>query len=470
MRLMRLLPQSLFGRLMLVLSGGLVIAQLLSAAINFVERDRLLVRASGMQPAQRIADIVNLLDSMELVERRRIVGILNVPPLVVSLDRAPVAEAGEAQESLRVSMFSAVLRESLGDDRAIRVIVTAEPSSRPREFSPGRHQGMFGMHRLPPGGIAFLTQVSLRDGSWVTFDTHIPQEVASLPWRLFLTLMVLLVTVLLLSFVAVRWLTRPLHVLASAADELGRDINRPPLPEEGPLEVRRAAHAFNTMQARLVRFIEDRTRLLTAMSHDLKTPITRMRLRAELLEDIDQRDRFEKDLLEMEAMVTQTLDFMRGLGNQEAAQPVDVMALLESLQADNEAMGRQVILAGDAKRPALAVPQLLKRCIANLVDNAILYGRRAKISVEEGVPELGTLTIRIRDEGPGLAEEELERVFEPFYRVESSRSRETGGSGLGLAIARNIAQTLGGDVHLTNHQDGGLEAVLTLPSVTAASG
>lgn len=462
MRLMRLLPQSLFGRLMLVLSGGLIIAQLLSAGINFAERDRLLFRASGMQPAQRIADIVKLLDSLSPAERGRIVGILSVPPQVVSLDRAPVAEdGGAAAASPHLAMFSAVLRAALNDDRPIRVAMSAAQSSWPREFSPGRRQGqMSGMRRFPPGGAFFLTQVRLQDGSWVTFDTHIPQESASLPWRLFLTLVVLLVTVLVLSLVAVRWLTRPLHVLASAADELGRDINRPPLPEEGPLEVRRAAHAFNTMQTRLTRFIQDRTRILAAMSHDLKTPITRMRLRAELLEDEDLRDRFEKDLLEMQAMVAQTLDFMRGLGNHEAAQPVDIMALLESLQADNEEMGRKMSIEGEAKRPCLGDPQLLKRCISNLLDNAIVYGKCARVSVEEGPSEL---TIRIRDEGPGLPEAELEKVFEPFYRLEASRSRETGGTGLGLGIARNIAQTQGGDVHLHNHPQGGLEAVLTLP-------
>jgi signal transduction histidine kinase len=456
---MRLLPQSLFWRLMLVLSGGLIVAQLLSAAINLAERDRLLVRASGMQPAQRIADIVRLLDSLSPAERGRIVGILNVPPQVVSLDRAPVPElVGDAAASPQVAMFSAVLRAALNDERPIRVVISGTPSG-PRQFSPGRRMGE-GMRRFPPGGLSFLTQVRLQDGSWITFDTHIPQGSSSLPWRLFLTLLVLLVSVLVLSFVAVRWLTRPLHVLASAADELGRDINRPPLAEEGPLEVRRAAHAFNTMQARLVRFIQDRTRLLTAMSHDLKTPITRMRLRAELLEDDGLRDRFEKDLMEMETMVTQTLDFMRGLGRQDAAQPVDLMALLESLQADNEAMGREVSIAGEAKRPCLGVPQLLKRCIANLLDNAVIYGKRATVRVEEGPSEL---TIRIKDDGPGLAEEELEKVFEPFYRCEASRSRETGGTGLGLGIARNIAQTQGGDLHLRNHPQGGLEAVLTLP-------
>jgi signal transduction histidine kinase len=240
----------------------------------------------------------------------------------------------------------------------------------------------------------------------------------------------------------------------------GRAINRPPLPEGGPAEVGRSARAFNTMQTRLVRLIDERTRLLTAMSHDLKTPLTRMRLRAEMLEDAHLRGKFEKDLLEMESMVTETLEFMRGLSPREPAQLVDIMGLLESLQADNEAMGRAVSIDGRVARPWSGAPQLLRRCISNLVDNAVLYGKRAEIRVEEGSAEL---TLRVRDHGPGIPESEIAKVFEPFYRLESSRGRETGGTGLGLAIARNIAQAHGGDVHLRNHEEGGLEAILTLP-------
>ncbi len=257
-----------------------------------------------------------------------------------------------------------------------------------------------------------------------------------------------------------RWVTRPLQLLATAADELGRDINRPPLPEGGPAEVSRAAHAFNTMQTRLVRFIDERTRLLAAMSHDLKTPLTRMRLRAELLDDASLRQKFEADLLEMEAMVTQTLEFMRGLTRREPAQLVDVAGLLESLQADNEAMGRSVTLAGRVTRPLQGEPQLLKRCLSNLIDNAVLYGKCAEIRVEDGPDQLA---IHVRDRGPGIPETEIEKVFEPFHRLEGSRSRETGGTGLGLSIARSIAQAHGGDVRLRNHDGGGLEAILTLP-------
>lgn len=464
---MRLLPRSLFGRLMLVLSAGVILAQLLSAAINLAERDSLLVRASGMQPAQRIADIATLLDSLSPSERARIVGILNVPPLVVTLDRAPASEESESTGGTRATMFMGVLRAALGDDRPVRVAMSGPPPEWGQGIGHGRGLGPMsgpmiglGMHRFPLDGVSFLIQVRLLDGTWASFNTQVPPTSANLPWRVLLTLAILLAAVLLLSYVAVRWVTRPLHVLAVAADELGRDINRPPLPEGGPIEVSRAAHAFNTMQTRLVQLIDERTRLLTAMSHDLKTPLTRMRLRAEMLEDEKLREKFEADLLEMESMVTQTLEFMRGLSTHEPSRRVDITGLLENVQADNTAMGRTVTVAGVVTRRWNGVPQLLKRCISNLVDNAVLYGKRAEISVDEG-PDL--LTIRVRDHGPGIPENEVQKVFEPFYRLEGSRSRETGGTGLGLSIARNIAQAYGGDVRLRNRDEGGLEAILTLP-------
>jgi signal transduction histidine kinase len=464
---MRLLPRSLFGRLMLVLASGLIVAQLLSTAINLQERDSLLVRASGMQPAQRIADIVKLLDSLSPTERNRIVGIFDAPPLVVSLERHPESDNSEAAGGPHAAMFSAVLRAALGDDRLIHVTMRGTPpawtpaaTGARGSFPMAGPMGPAAMHGFAPDGISFLTQVRLQDGTWATFDTQITPESANLPWRLLLTLAILLAIVLVVSYVAVRWVTRPLHVLALAADELGRDINRPPLPESGPVEVSRAAQAFNNMQARLIHFIEERTRILAAMSHDLKTPITRMRLRAELLEDENLRAKFENDLLEMQAMVTQALDFMRGLSNGEPEQFVDVMALLETLQSDNEAMGRKVNIAGRLTKPLRAVPQLLKRCIANLIDNAVLYGKQAEIHAEETAAEL---TLRIRDHGPGMPDTALESVFEPFYRLEGSRNRDTGGTGLGLSIARNIARAHGGDVRLRNHENGGLEAILTLP-------
>ena len=185
-----------------------------------------------------------------------------------------------------------------------------------------------------------------------------------------------------------------------------------------------------------------------------------MRLRTELLDDDALRQKFDHDLVEMELMVTQTLEFMRGLSQREPEQDVNVMALLESLQGDNEDMGRTVTIEGQVSKPCRGAPQFLKRCVSNLVDNATLYGERAEIRIAEGP---AGLTLRVRDHGPGIPDSALETVFEPFFRLETSRSRETGGTGLGLSIARNIARAHGGEIRLLNHPDGGLEAVLTLP-------
>jgi signal transduction histidine kinase len=316
------------------------------------------------------------------------------------------------------------------------------------------------MHFGSQPGFSFVAQVRLNDGALVTFDSRQPAQTASWPYRLLLSLAVLLAAVIAVSLVAVRWTTRPLKALADAADELGRNIDRAPMPEKGPLEVTRAARAFNTMQERLARHIRERAATLAAMSHDLKTPVNRLRLRAELLDDTEVKKKISQDLEEMESMLHASLEFMRGGESAEKAQPIDVKALLESLQADAQVTGAEVAIEGAASRPYVGRPQALKRCLGNLLDNALKYGNSATMLVEDAPDRL---IIRIRDRGPGIPERDLERVFEPFFRLEGSRSRDTGGTGLGLSIARNIAQVHRGTLTLHNVKEGGLEAALTLP-------
>ena len=466
---LRLWPASMFGRLVGVLIVGLVLAQGLSAWINWAERDRVLVQAAGMQPVQRVADIVRLLDSLDSSERERVVNILSQPPQLVTLKRAALPQTAGEGAGMHAAMFGAMLRVALRDDHVLRV-TTRNTGSADVKGEPSwadHHEAMMGRPgtgmqrgRFAPGGIVLVTQVQLRDGQWVTFDTQLPSESAGVPTRLLLSLGVLLLAVLVLSLIAVRWLSRPLQTLADAAEALGKNIHQPPLPERGATELRRAAQAFNTMQSRLVRYIDDRTQVLAAMSHDLKTPLTRLRLRAELLDDDELRQRFEKDLAEMEAMVRDALAALRGLDGPAASAPIDMMALLESVQMDNQDMGRSVEIKGRTDAPLMGDAARLRRCIGNLVDNAVLYGQRAHIKIEDSAK---ALTIHISDDGPGLPEAMLERVFDPFFRIEGSRSRDTGGSGLGLSIARNIARAAGGDVALRNRAEGGLDAVLTLP-------
>jgi signal transduction histidine kinase len=450
---MRLWPQSLFGRLVLVLMAGLTVALFISAAISLSERAQVLFNFSNLTWAQRDAQVVRLMDSLGTPDRLRIARVITTPRLLVSLSPRLQVSGPPDPES---EEFRDVLQNLLGPDRQLRIVTAQRTPQEAVADVPVSGVDTTTNQRTPH----VITEVQLKDGSWVNFDHPRPWSVAINPLRLLLSLSVLLCSVLLLSFFAVRKLTRPLAELARAADELGRDINRPPLPETGPTEVRGAATAFNTMQARLSNFITERTRILTAISHDLRTPITRLRLRAEMLDDEELRAKFVRDLQDMESMTNSTLDFLRGLEVHEALQTMDLMALLESLQEDAAEMGHDVRLSGAVSRAFRGRPQALRRCLDNLVNNAVRYGQRAEISVEDTE---SAVVIHVRDAGPGIPEGELERVFEPYYRLDSARNRQAGGNGLGLGIARNIAQLHGGSLVLRNHPAGGLEAILILP-------
>ena len=396
-----------------------------------------------MDSAQRIADTIRLLNALAPADRQKLGSTLNSSTLSVSLAPRPPSQHQNPDNATQAAGFAGMLHDLLGENPSVEVTVSeTDQRLQPRQK------------------IAFTVETHLQDGTLVSIEARPSGEAFPLPPHLAFSLLILFSAVIFLSLLAVRLATRPLDTLASAAEKLGKDINSPPLLETGPTEVRRAAHAFNTMQSRLASYIQERTRILAAMSHDLKTPITRLRLRAELLEDDDLRSKFVKDLEEMESLVSATLDFMRGVDNPEPVQPVDIMALLESLQADAAEIGQQVRLEGIAAQPYPCKPAALKRCLGNLIDNAVKYGKSATVTVNDHGKQL---QIHIQDQGQGIPETELERVFEPFYRRESSRSRDTGGTGLGLGIARNIAQMHGGDLLLRNHPGGGLEAILTLP-------
>jgi signal transduction histidine kinase len=260
---------------------------------------------------------------------------------------------------------------------------------------------------------------------------------------------------------AVRRLTRPLASLADAASGLARNLEQPPLPESGPLEVVRAAHAFNAMQRDLKRHLETRAQALAAVSHDLRLPITRLRLRMEKLDDSELKSKMEHDLVEMDEMIGGTLAFLHAGSTQEKTVRLDLNAFLESVVEDMLAVGAQVRLAGYAAAPIPARPQALRRCLDNLLENARRYGGDdIDLTV---IDRDRMLEIRIEDRGAGMPPSEMERVFEPYVRLEASRARHTGGTGLGLAIARAIARAHGGDLALAARESGGLSAILTLP-------
>ncbi|MDR3506027.1 MAG: ATP-binding protein [Acidocella sp.] len=302
--------------------------------------------------------------------------------------------------------------------------------------------------------------------SWLTITSTLPPPA---PWRSpgFATAFIVMT---LLGGVMITWAVRqllqPVKTLAAAAEALGRDVvNAPPLPEKGPSEIVVAAKAFNTMAARVRRFVEDRTFLLTAIGHDLRTPITRLKLRAEYMEDDEQRTKMLADLDEMEAMVAATLAFSRDVTTTEKVARIDLASLLRTI-LDDAADGdpdhaTALNYAGPEHLPVNARPLALKRALTNLVGNALKYGDAAHVTLHP--PAKGVLRLDIEDQGPGIPAAEMERVFEPFRRLETSRNRETGGSGLGLSICRNIIRAHGGDVSLTNLPERGLRVSVTLP-------
>jgi len=449
---MQLLPSSLFGRLVIVLLIGLLLAQLLSTLILFNDRQWQMSKIREKHSAQRMVKTVQVLDSLtDKKQREQLLSVLSTGRLRVFLALGTTDCVPDAAQSPIFASILTILRHHLGNDRPLCIVEI--------KTSPNR---LLNLGLKTPLHPPFFAKIQLQDGHWVGFKyIRRNEEGITTPWRLLIILIILLFTVLTLSLLAVRWLTRPLAILAEAAENLGRDIHHSPLPENGPTEVRRAAHAFNTMQTRLTRYLEDRARILIAVSHDLKTPITRLRLRVEQLENQHLRNSFLKDLDEMQSMTTATLDFMRGLENQENIQLLDIGALLDSLQADYEDMGISMTIKGDTPQPYPARPQSFKRCLVNLIDNAHKYGKKVTVTL---IKQPEQLQIIITDEGPGIPEEALETVFEPFYRLETSRSRATGGTGLGLSIARNIARAHGGDIILHNRGGGGLEVILSLPN------
>ena len=314
-----------------------------------------------------------------------------------------------------------------------------------------------------PDARRLVIGLHLPDETWLNVDVPFqPPRLWQSP-NLLAAFAVMSLAAALITIWSVRRLTSPVRVLAKAAEALGRDVNAPPLPEDGPSEVATAAIAFNTMAARIRRFVQDRTFMLTAIGHDLRTPITRLKLRCEFLDDEDMRRKMLADLGELEAMVSATLAFSRDVTADEPVVSVDLAQLVRTvLDEASDARGEtaDVSYDGPAHLPFRGRTLGLKRAITNLVNNALDYGQAASVCM---TVEARMATLTIDDKGPGIPVGELDRVFAPFHRVEASRNRETGGVGLGLPITRNIIRAHGGDVMLTNRPMGGARAVVTLP-------
>ena len=457
-----LMPRSVGGQLLALLLLALAITQGLSLILLTGERNLAVRAALGLEAAGRAANVALLLEAAPTALQGSILASADSPLVRFALEATPQTP----HSSFEAVAMVARMRQILGDARDIRAEVHGLAGP-PPELPEGLPDAMRPMHRAMmaarPEPVELTLSIRLEGGNWLNVRTMFQRPGVQWSPRALLPLVLMLAAVALVAGVTARRIVGPMRALAAGAERLGRGLDAAPLALTGPTEVQEATQAFNRMQARLTRLIAERTRMLAALSHDLRSPLTAMRLRVELLAEDEDSTRLKALVEEMQAMVEQTLDFARaaaqGAAAQgEAVQEVDLAALLRDLVADAGA-GHATLTAPESVFLTLR-PTAIRRALRNLIDNALRYGTRAEVAL---VRQGGEAVITIADHGPGLPEDQLEAVFEPFVRGEASRSRATGGVGLGLAIARSIARAQGGEVTLANRPEGGLLATLRLP-------
>lgn len=437
-------PRSLFGRILLVLALGLAVAHALTFALAFAERGMTMRRAMVSYFASDVASSVAMLERLPAAERAQW-----VDRLARRNYRFALAEPLDAPED--ASQLARLVADA---------VAAALPEDRPVQVIDPRVQG-----------TELRLQLRLVDGTPLAVDMDEPRLQIS-PWVLAALALQMALLVGLCAW-AVRAATRPLRILADAADALGTEHPGKPLAEDGPREVVRAAAAFNRMQRRIQAHLQERMQILAAVSHDLQTPITRLRLRADLLEDNALRDKLHADLAEMQSLVEQGIAYARSpQATHELPRRTDLQALVQSIVRDYEDAGLPVRLLHAAGIVCDTRPQALRRLVCNLVDNALKFAGAVELSLVPAAD--GQWILRILDLGPGIPESDLAAVLQPYVRLENSRNRTTGGTGLGLAIANELAQVLGGALVLGPREDGqqGLEVRFfssgALPSAAAS--
>jgi signal transduction histidine kinase len=467
-----LVLNSVAGRSILVLLVGLSISHIASLLVYTAESGEALNLLRDRMVAERMALITRLIERTPQTERETVLAVLDSPGLrVAEGSQQPVTDG--MQESQRPHILEHILRLYLGnpDDESVRVSFAAAEDG-------GRYSVLFGPENaaleehaedvqryieshMAETAVAGTVRASIQltDSTWLYFSS--PLSIPKLfSYRLVLSMAIMLLAVIAFAIWAVRRWTAPLATFAHAAERFGVDMNAPPLPEAGLLEVRKAAHSMNQMQERIRRFVQDRTQMIAAIAHDLGTPITRLRLRAEYVEDEEQHWKMLADLSEMEEMMAATLVFARDDGATEPREIFDLNSLLQSICDDLSDAGHTVEFHPEGRLPYAFRLVALRRAFTNLLNNAISYGKEAHLTVKD---RSDAIVVLIDDDGPGIPEESFEEVFEPFRRLETSRSRETGGTGLGLTVARTIIRRHGGDIVLSNRAEGGLRVEVTLP-------
>lgn len=438
----RLLPDSLSRRAILLLVVGLLVTHLASMTVHYANATHALPLFGGARAVERIAGAMAVAAILPVEEGAW--HAVGADLLVRSTISDDLPNGGI--HDWRARIVERALRARLGG--AAVAAVTLEPRAADIEGADAWSGDRTMVVVKPPQApaMAFLAPLGGTDAALID--------------RIVVELAIMGLGIVVLSVWAASWLTRPLTLFTVAAERLGKDIASPPIDETGPREIRRAASAFNDMHMRLKRFIEDRTQMLAAVSHDLRTPITRLRIRAEFVEDEEERGRMLATLEEMEHMTDSALAFARDVAAQEKPQRIDIDALVESLCNDAADMGGAVDFAGGGVGEFIGRPVALRRGFGNLIGNAVRYAGGATVTTRA---DADAVVVEVADRGPGVPEDEIENVFTPFYRVDRSRSAGRGGAGLGLAVARSVFRGHGGEVTLTNRSEGGLLATVSLP-------
>lgn len=458
--------RSLRTQLVFLIVVALGVAQAISLWL-FVDERSLAIRAAlGFEAAGRAANVARLLEEAPPDLRASILRAANSPLVRFDLANAPSVTRPDHHHAAPVE---ARVRALLGDSFSRDIRVQLDDIETPVLPLPNLSPHMAEMHRAmmrsEMAAVELNLSIALSNGQWLNVGTRF--ERPPLQWPLFSTLTFALTAALIL--VTVCWflvsrLTGPLRKLAGAAERLGRGEDAVPLPIVGPAEVEDLTRAFNLMQERLTRFVADRTRVLAAVGHDLRSPLTALRVRAEMVDDQETRESLIESIEEMQTMAEATLNFAEDLTGTEGPQTVDIGTFLRDLVSD---MPHPPEIAAGPELEARLRPVSFRRAVRNLVENALRYGGSAKIAWRT---DYDTLVIEICDEGPGIPPDKLEQVFDPFFRLEASRSLETGGHGLGLSIARSIVRAHGGEIHLANQLEGGLAAAITIPLANSFSG
>jgi signal transduction histidine kinase len=471
------LPRSLLGRMLLLTLISVLAAQALSSTIWLSQ-----LRASQLQGlvatarslAHSMSASVRFFRSLPVAYRPMVLDQLRSmggTRFVVSLNNRPLHMRllpSTARKQAVIQAVSAVLHESLGKE--VDISVTFVSPEDLRIFNGGvklselpRSWAHYALSLEPINPPVLVIQMQLAPGDWLYIASLLPEpytslEAASLPTQQLWFILLSSSFLLLFIGVLVHWQSRPLKRLAQAARSLSLGAEVAPLVEGGGQEVVEVSRAFNSMRERINRYLSERGQLFSAISHDLRTPITRLRLRVELLEDERLKDRFGHDLDELELLVKGALQCVKDTDIHENIEAVDLNQLLSVLVEPYlaSAGNGRVSLSGRAHAAYPGKPLALRRCIGNLIDNALKYGHKAHLSVQD---DERAYVLYVDDEGPGVPEQSLEQVFEPSFRL----ARQQQGYGLGLSIARNIAHSHGGEVSLQNLREGGLRVTLRLP-------